>query len=209
MGSRHRLIILKLMLLLVTTRARKFFIIGGGVYLDTDVELFDSFRRLIDDCQNILGFETSSQVGTAVMGFTPGHPVIGELLRFYESNEFRTASGKLNTIANVSMLTDILRDRGLAINGERQIVGDITVYSREYFYPKKLSDSAFKIVPETVAVHKCSNSWMTGRERRRGKNILWIKIARPILRRLKATAYGLLGRERAQHIEVWIRNALK
>ena len=122
-----------------------------------------------------LGFETRSKIGTAVLGFTPQHDVLKIFLKFYQTNNFREKNGDINTIANVTILTDILSKRGLITDGTHQLINDIEVFQREYFYPKKITEREFRISSQTVAVHKCSNSWMTDRERTRGNNKIWIK----------------------------------
>lgn len=181
----------------------------GGLYLDTDVEILEGFREIANINKCFLGFETRSKIGTAVMCFTPQHPVIKEFLDFYERNDFVDERGNFNTIANVSILTDILTTRGLKADGTRQKIDGIEIFPREFFYPKKISDQQFRITEDTAAVHKCSNSWMTERERVRGKNPLWINIMRPLLRGLKNTGKRFLGEDLIQEIEVQVRNKLK
>ena len=67
----------------------------GGLYLDTDVEILEGFREIANINKCFLGFETRSKIGTAVMCFTPQHPVIKEFLDFYERNDFVDERGKL------------------------------------------------------------------------------------------------------------------
>lgn len=182
---------------------------NGGLYLDTDVEVLKNFITHLTDDKCLLGFETRSQIGTAVMRFTPKHPLMKEFLNFYQHNDFVDSRGNTNTIANVSILTDILKARGLIADGTGQLLEDINICPREYFYPKKISDVEFRIVDETVAIHKCSNSWMTERERSRGNNIVWINIMRPFLRWLRNTGRNVIGEKNIQNLEVRIRNILK
>ena len=141
----------------------------GGIYLDTDVELLSDFDEILTKEKCFLGFETRAKLGTAVMGFIPKHPVLEKFLNFYQNNEFKDDKGNLNTIANVTILTDILSKMGLVTDGTPQTIGDIEIYQREYFYPKKISDSEFRITDQTIAIHKCSNSWMTDREEEKRK----------------------------------------
>jgi len=181
----------------------------GGIYLDTDVELLADFDQLLINNKCFLGFETRSQIGTALMRFTPKHPVICEFLNFYQHNDFVDGRGNINTIANVRILTDILKARGLIVDGSHQVLDDIKIYPREYFYPKKVSDINFRVTDETVAIHKFSSSWMSQREKNRGKNIIWINLMRPFLRRMRSLGKRALGGEIIQSIEVRIRNILK
>lgn len=181
----------------------------GGIYLDTDVEILQNFDMVLKKEVCFLGFETRAKVGTAVMGFTPQHNVLKKFLKFYSDNNFINKNGDVNTIANVTILTDILSKSGLITGGTKQTINDITIFSREYFYPKKISDREFRISSKTVAVHKCSNSWMTDKERRRGNNKIWINIMRPLLRFFRNIGLNILGAERIQNIEIKIRNVLK
>ncbi len=180
----------------------------GGLYLDTDVKILKSFSNLLETAGGIVGFERKAFIGTAVIACQAKNSCIKELLDYYETHNFVQRDGSHDNIANVSILTDIMRNYGLKLNGEGQCVKEFTVYNREWFYPKKLNDNEFLITENTVAVHMCSNSWMTDRERKRGKNILWIRIARPILRNCRVLAQSVLGKERVRAIEIKIRNYL-
>ena len=181
----------------------------GGLYLDTDVEILQNFDSVLSKETCFLGFETRAKIGTAVMGFTPKHDVLKHFLKFYQSNNFRKKNGDINTIANVTILTDVLSKRGLIADGTSQTIDDIEVFQREYFYPKKISDSEFVISLQTIAVHKCSNSWMTERERSRGNNKIWINIMRPLLRFFRNLGLNIFGGEHIRQIEIKIRNILK
>jgi mannosyltransferase OCH1-like enzyme len=181
----------------------------GGIYLDTDVEILQSFDRVLKKENCFLGFETRAKLGTALMGFTPQHNILNTFLTFYRDNNFINKGGDVNTIANVTILTDILSKSGLITNGTAQTINDIEVFPREYFYPKKISDIEFRITSETIAIHKCSNSWMTKRERNRGNNKIWINIMRPLLRSCRNFGLNAFGAERIQKIEIKIRNILK
>lgn len=182
----------------------------GGLYLDTDVKVLKSFGNLLDGSVNgILGFERKAFIGTAVIACQPHDPCIKELLNYYETHEFMQKDGSFDTIANVSILTDILKDKGLVLGGARQSIPGFEVYNREYFYPKKLSETEFNVSDETVAIHICSNSWLTERERRRGNNKIWIEVIRPILRGCKNAGSRIIGKERIRKLEIRLRNYLK
>ncbi len=181
----------------------------GGIYLDTDVELLTGFDKILVNENCFLGFETRAKLGTAIMRFTPKHPVLEEFMSFYQKNHFKDDKGNINTIANVTILTDILSKSGLITDGTSQSISDIKIFPREYFYPKKISESDFRVTSTTVAIHKCSNSWMTDRERKRGNNKVWINIMRPLLRNVREFGIKTLGAEHIKKIEIKLRNILK
>lgn len=56
----------------------------GGVYLDTDVQMHRPFGKLMDE-QLFLGYMWDCNLGTAVIGSEPGHPIISGLLAIYDN----------------------------------------------------------------------------------------------------------------------------
>lgn len=181
----------------------------GGLYLDTDVKVLKDFRSLIEQSNGVIGFERKAFIGTAVIACQEHNAIIRELLEYYETHEFVQEDGSFDNIANVSILTDILKDKGLILGGEHQQIADFDVYNREYFYPKKLDESSFKITDETVAVHMCSNSWLSERERTRGNNKIWIEVVRPCLRAFRSIGIKIMGKEKIRKIEIKLRNKLR
>ena len=140
----------------------------GGLYLDTDVKVVKNFTDLLERYDGIVGFERKAFIGTALIACQPHDPCIEELLKYYETHDFVQKDGSFDNIANVSIITDNMKSKGLVLGGERQSIPGFEVFNREYFYPKKLSETDFRVTDETVAVHMCSNSWLSERERKRG-----------------------------------------
>ena len=181
----------------------------GGLYLDTDVKVLKSFTDLLEQYDGIVGFERKAFIGTALIACQPHDPCIGELLEYYETHEFLQKDGSFDNIANVSIITDIMRAKGLVLGGERQSIAGFEVFNREFFYPKKLSETEFHVVDETLAIHMCSNSWLSERERKRGSNKIWIEVVRPTLRGLRTLGIKILGKEKIRSLEIKLRNKLR
>lgn len=179
----------------------------GGIYLDTDVEVIDKFPDVKG--MGFIGFERRKFLGTAVIACEAGNEILNEMISFYEKHSFLRKDGSMDIVANVSLLTDILLKRGLVLGGEEQDCADFHVFPRELFYPKKLSDEEFRTTKETVAIHHCKNSWMSSKEKKRGKNKLWIEIARPVLQKTRIVLKKILGEEKARTLEIKFRNILK
>ena len=118
-------------------------------------------------------------------------------------------NGVMNVCDNTSILTGLLQKKGLVLNRSTQKVGDIVVFSREYFYPKKISDNEFKLSPQTVAIHHASGSWMSERQRKRGNSWFWIKICRPVLFSVKQILTAVIGTDRCRKLEIFVRDKLK
>lgn len=180
----------------------------GGIYFDTDFELIKPIDEVLKTDKNILGFETKSHIGTAIMAFTPKNEVMRQFLEYYETHLF-ISKGRKDIIANVSILTDILKEQGLICNRMMQTIGDILVYPRDYFFPKRLEENKFLITENTLGIHRCSNSWMSVSQIARGNSFLWRKIVRPSLNAIRSVGQRILGKERIRTIEIYIRYLLK
>ncbi len=181
----------------------------GGLYLDTDVKVLKQFTDLLELYDGILGFERKAFIGTALIACQKEDPCIKELLNYYETHDYIMEDGSFDNIANVSIITDIMKSKGLVLGGSRQKVLNFEVFNREYFYPKKYSETEFGVTDETVSIHMCSNSWLTERERKRGNNKIWIEIVRPVLRKMRSLGIKVIGKERIRKIEIKLRNKLK
>ena len=180
----------------------------GGIYFDTDFELIKPIDEVLKTDKNILGFETKSHIGTAIMAFSPKNEVMRQFLEYYETHLF-ISKGRKDIIANVSILTDILKEQGLICNRMMQTIGDILVYPRDYFFPKRLEENKFLITENTLGIHRCSNSWMSVSQIARGNSFLWRKIVRPSLNAIRSVGQRILGKERIRTIEIYIRYSLK
>lgn len=179
----------------------------GGIYLDTDVKIIKKLPNVPE--KGFLGFERRKFIGTAVMAAEPESELIAELLDYYEQHEFVQQKGYIDSIANVSILTDICRRKGLIPDGRKQKIEGFEIFSRELFYPKKLNENTFETTGETCAIHMCSNSWMTEREKKRGNNKIWINVLRPVLIKMRCCLRKLLGDEMVRKIEIIVRNKMK
>lgn len=180
----------------------------GGIYLDTDVKVIKKFPAF-DNYEGFAAFERRMFLGTAVLGFNKGNEIIGKIVQHYENRNFVLDDGDMDIVANVSLFTDIMIENGLVLGGEEQEVAGIKICPREVFYPKKLGEGDFRVTEDTVAIHYCANSWLSNREKRRGKNKFWIEIVRPLLQKIRKILQKMIGKDRTQKIEIRLRNKLK
>ncbi len=181
----------------------------GGLYLDTDEEILSGFDKILDTNKNFMGFVTRKFLGCGVMGFYKQHPLMKELLDYYNTHPFLDKNGNIDNIANTTILTDFLVLQGLKMDGTYQEINDMIIYNRDVFYPKKLSDTEFRMGEDTVAIHYGSSSWMSERQKRRGNNVIWINVVRPVLQNGRKIGLKIFGKDTIHQIEVWIRNKLK
>ncbi|MFC6803883.1 glycosyltransferase family 32 protein [Deinococcus caeni] len=120
----------------------------GGIYLDSDVEVFRSFDDLLDQGA-FTGFEkymdTYSPI-TAVVGAVPHHPWISELLSHYEGIDFEDG------FTNTARISENLNKKYKILNNNKlQSFMDVTIYPAEYFcIPSE----------DGYAVHHFNGSWL-------------------------------------------------
>lgn len=129
----------------------------GGLYFDTDVEVFKSFDPLLtSDC--FFGFETRDYLMTAVMGACKNSQIIKNFLKEYENMKFN-ANVNLNEVTNVVAFTRLMKKMGLNLNGKEQIVAGATIYPQKYFGSNDIINIFGKYSKSAYAYHHCTASW--------------------------------------------------
>lgn len=104
----------------------------GGIYLDTDVEVYKSFDNLLNN-KMFMGFIFDCLIGTAVIGSEKGNPVMLEWKEIL-LNDFKR-KGAL-TVSNM-WITQWFLDKYpyplFKLNGKEQGFDSIKIYPRDYF----------------------------------------------------------------------------
>lgn len=131
----------------------------GGIYFDTDVEVFKSFDSLIENTC-FFGFESKDYLSTAVIACEKNNFIINEFLKYYENRKFIKDDGKLDMTTNVTILTKILIKHGLKRNGKKQIISDSIVVYPQYFFSSNDFINIFGFYRKDIyAYHHCAASW--------------------------------------------------
>lgn len=132
----------------------------GGIYFDTDVEVLKSFDDLLN-LESFLGFEEGNYIATSVMGFEKGFLFLEEFIKYYDSINFISDNSKADTTTNVQVLTKMLKQKNLILNGKTQLLeGGIKIFSREYFSPYDYISCRDYTTKKSYAVHHFSLSWL-------------------------------------------------
>lgn len=135
----------------------------GGIYMDTDVKLIKSITPLVNKGA-FMSFEKVGRVNTGV-GFAcePGNPVVKENKQYYESHNFVDKNGNFNTEICVKITTQILIKHGLKYTDNvTQKLDNITIYSSDYFSPKKMGTEKITLTENTYGIHLFASSWYKG-----------------------------------------------
>ncbi|MBJ7994992.1 glycosyl transferase [Bacillus mycoides] len=137
----------------------------GGIYLDTDVEVFKSFDDLLYH-NSFWGFEQENYIATSTIGAAKGNELIKRFLDSYEKKNFMKEDGNYDDLTNVAIVTEILKDIGLKINGEYQEIEGIgTFYPQTYFSPYDYINCRKFITKNTYAIHHFYKSWLPPKAR--------------------------------------------
>jgi len=121
----------------------------GGIYLDTDVLILDNFDKFLNN-RAFVGFEHPDFPFTAVFGAEKNHPLVKDMLDYYDKlDKFEFNFQNNNTIS----VSDILvNDYGCLKNNEFQVLReDIAVYP-DYILCNPSNES--------VSIHVFNGSWL-------------------------------------------------
>ena len=140
----------------------------GGIYLDSDVEVFRSFNELLDN-RFFTGVEQfpihysrhkvsriCNHIQAAIMGSEKGHPYIKDCLNMYNTLHFKKADSQYDYSEIPERITEIMESYGFKRENILQKLQEgITVYPNTL-----IANNVDKIVPEgCYAFHWGVKSW--------------------------------------------------
>lgn len=132
----------------------------GGIYLDSDIEVLKKFDDLLQN-KAFTGFEKNdSTIAAWIFGSEKGNPIFKEFLDYYTDKPFILEDGKYDLTPNPVPVTNICVKHGLALNGEKQNLGDITIYPRDYFCPYNRASEELNITENTYTIHYFNGAWI-------------------------------------------------
>lgn len=123
----------------------------GGLYVDSDVEVYRSFEPLMD-LQGFAGWDCKEYVPNAVMGFRPGHPAIKRVVELAVERHHRGTWP-----AGVGVTSEVLKGRD-----------DVVLFPPGSFYPVFWRDAHRGRVkwdrvpieqPWAYCAHRAHHSW--------------------------------------------------
>lgn len=132
----------------------------GGIYLDTDVEVFRSFEKLLE-FRAFAGFEGSKYLplGTCVLASEAHGIWVSEQLDYYRDRHFLKEDGTMDNTTNVQFITAKMREQGFVQNGMEQDFKDLHVFPVDYFCPMQTTGEFFR-TNNTYCNHLGMGSWM-------------------------------------------------
>lgn len=130
----------------------------GGIYLDTDISIHQSFDDILSE-PAFIGKESSNRVGFGVMGCHKNNPFIRHVLDFYSEDIWTQPIYTIPQIAT-RVLANCYNHK---LNSDDGIVhlADITIFPEKWFYPyeyhSKYSDNC--LTAESYTIHWWKESW--------------------------------------------------
>ena len=125
----------------------------GGIYLDTDVEVYKPFDDLLDN-KFFIGVEQPHYFGNATIGSEKGNELLKEILEQYDKEKFIVKTNWWEYRTGPMIITDILNKYVNRDSMEYQKHDKLTVYPKKYFVNHDKLDS------EVYCKHYMLGSWL-------------------------------------------------
>lgn len=143
----------------------------GGIYMDTDVEMYKAFSDEILNNESFWGFEEKNYVATSTIGCKKGNKLIKSFLDAYEDRNFLREDGNMDMITNVAIVSDIIKELGVNLDGTYQKVEGIgAFYPQEYFSPYDYINCYSKENENTYTIHHFYKSWLPFKTKLKGRS---------------------------------------
>ena len=138
----------------------------GGVYFDTDVELIKPIDDLVERGA-FMGWEKADSQGNVHiapglgMAAPQGFPFYKEILDGFAKLSYYKDDGQWNSYTMIPLVTDLLKQKGLAMDGSRQKVDGLTIYPSDYLCPMDSLTGEIHLTNNTFAIHHYTMSWIS------------------------------------------------
>lgn len=133
----------------------------GGIYLDTDVEVYKEFTTDILNNESFWGFEEKNFIATSTIGACKESKLIKQFLDYYNNKSFLKKDGSIDTLTNVAIVSEMVKELGIRLDGSYQEIEDLaTIYPQEYFSPYDYINCYSKENENTYTIHHYYKSWL-------------------------------------------------
>lgn len=150
----------------------------GGIYIDTDIEIFKNLDEFLN-CKMFMGFIFDSSIGTALFGTEKDNPLMLEWLEILKSDYERK---KAFTVSN-DWITKYFLEHfdDFRLTGKRQSLEcGIEIYPKDYFERYQVDKKS----GGGYAEHHCASSWSDNKGTPLYKRILKKLLPRKIVSKL-------------------------
>lgn len=125
----------------------------GGIYLDTDIEVYQSFDNLLDN-KLFLGCEQPHYLSNATIGAEAGNKYLKEILDEYKNKQFVVKTNWWEYETGPMIVTDVLSKYIDRDSMEYQETEGLKIYPKKYFVNYEELDN------EVYCKHLMLGSWL-------------------------------------------------
>ena len=140
----------------------------GGIYLDTDVMVLDSFDNLLSD-RAFIGFENNDYLSAAIIGCEKGHPLANDILHYYDDLDFTFDQGDQLAGVNSLSVTDIAVDK----YGLKKGNFDQVLKNGLHVYPDGILCNPS---PDSLSIHLFTGTWLEGKNSFKHDLVTFLKL---------------------------------
>lgn len=142
----------------------------GGIYLDTDVRVLDRLDPLLND-KAFIGFENNEYLSAAIFGAEKGHPLMKDILDYYDQKNFTfDSNNQLAGVNSLSVTEIVTKNYGLKLgNFDQNLSQGLHVYNDGVLCNPSGSSKT---------IHLFTGTWINGRHSLKQKIVTTLK--RPI-----------------------------
>ena len=138
----------------------------GGIYLDTDVEMVQSFDKLLCS-SSFFGYADLQDVNLGHgFGSEKGNPLLDDMKKIYEEKTFIKSDGTLDLRTCIEYQRPVLKKWGFHLNGKQESIRDNVIYPREVFNPLGRLGINELFTDNTYSIHHAEISWESEKNRR-------------------------------------------
>lgn len=133
----------------------------GGMYFDTDVEVIASLEDLLEKGA-FMGMEKAFPHTVSpglVMAVEPKHPIIREMLDYYDKQTTLLKETLLEVGLVVRGMTEIFKQHGFIPENRYQEVAGVSIYPADYFDPMDNATGKIKLSINTRTIHRYDRTW--------------------------------------------------
>ena len=139
----------------------------GGIYLDTDVRVLDRLDPLLND-KAFIGFENNEYLSAAIFGAEKGHPLMKDILDYYDQKNFTfDSNNQLDGVNSLSVTEIVTKNYGLKLgNFDQNLNQGLHVYNDGVLCNPSSSSKT---------IHLFTGTWMNGRHSLKQKIVTTLK----------------------------------
>ena len=131
----------------------------GGIYLDTDVELFQSIKNICSKKGFVCAGEWPVPNSGAGIGCVPGHPLVKEMMKKREEMPFFDMQGRGDCHTNSNYEMEVLLRHGFSMDFTLQCREGFVFYPPDVIAPVSITGEDSYVTARTIGKHHCNNSW--------------------------------------------------